>query len=103
MVSESGRVLRAGHPLAPDWPLAYAGLADAYLVMPFWTPVRSSEAMPKAKAAAARALELDESLAEAHVSRAYIATIYDWDFPTAEREYERAIALSPNYATGHYW
>ncbi len=89
--------------LAPDWPLAYAGLADAYLVMPFWAPVRSSEAMPKAKAAAATALELDESLAEAHVSRAYIATIYDWDFPTAEREYERAIALSPNYATGHYW
>ncbi len=89
--------------LDPDWPLGYAGLADAYLVMPFWAPVRPSEAMPKAKAAAARALQMDETLAEAHASLGGIAADYDWDWPTAEREFERAIALSPNYATAHQW
>jgi TolB-like protein/Flp pilus assembly protein TadD len=89
--------------LDPDWPLGYAGLADAYGLMPWYSSMRGSEAMPKAKAAAAKALEMDESLAEAHTSRGWIAAAYDWDWPTAEREYERAIALSPNYATAHHW
>ncbi len=89
--------------LDPAWPLGYAGLADAYGLMPQYAPVRPSEAIPKAKAAAAKALEMDESLAEAHTSRAWIAATYDWDWPVAEREYERAIALSPNYATAHHW
>jgi eukaryotic-like serine/threonine-protein kinase len=89
--------------LDPDWPLGYAGLADAYGLMPQYAPVRPSEAMPKAKAAAARALEMDKSLAEAHVSLAWIAFLYDWDWPTGEREFERALTLSPNYATGHFW
>jgi tetratricopeptide (TPR) repeat protein len=89
--------------LAPDWPLAYAGLADAYALMPYFAPMRPSEAIPKARAAAAKALEMDESLGEAHTTMASIATSYDWDWPTAELEYERALALSPNYATAHQW
>jgi serine/threonine-protein kinase len=89
--------------LAPDWPLGHAGLADTYLLMPFWAPVRSSEAIPKARAAAERALEMDESLAEAHATMGHIATTYDWDWPTAEREYQRALTLSPNYAVAHFW
>jgi serine/threonine-protein kinase len=89
--------------LDPDWPVGYAGLADAYVVMPQYSSMRSSEAMPKAQAAAKRALEIDESLAEAHATMALIANNYDWNFPTARREYERAIALSPNYATAHHW
>ena len=89
--------------LAPDWPLACARLADAYLLMPFWAPVRSSEAIPKARAAAAKALEMDEFLGEAHACLGYIASTYDWDSRAAEREFERALALSPNYATAHQW
>jgi serine/threonine-protein kinase len=59
--------------------------------------------MPKARAAALRAIELDDSSAEAHTSLAVIAQNYDWDWSTAEREYRRAIQLNPNYATAHHW
>jgi tetratricopeptide (TPR) repeat protein len=89
--------------LAPDWPLGYAGLADAYVLMPQYSSLHPSEAIPKARTAAAKALETDESLAEAHATMGVIATTYDWNWPIAEREYERALALNPNYATGHFW
>jgi tetratricopeptide (TPR) repeat protein len=59
--------------------------------------------MPKARAAAIRAIELNEGLAEAHTSLAAIAQNYDWDWATAEKEYRRAIQLNPNYATAHHW
>jgi len=58
---------------------------------------------PKARAAAQEAIKLDDHLAEAHVSLAVIAQNYDWDWPTAEKEYRRAIELDPNYATAHHW
>jgi tetratricopeptide (TPR) repeat protein len=61
------------------------------------------EFIPKARAAAKRALELDERLPEAHTALAVIAQNYDWDWATAEKEYRRAIQLNPNYATGHHW
>lgn len=89
--------------LDPEWPLAYAGLADAYALMPYYSLVPPKEAMPKAKSAAAKALQLDESLAEAHASLALMATNYDWDWAIAERGFKRAIDLSPNYATAHHW
>jgi TolB-like protein/Flp pilus assembly protein TadD len=89
--------------LDPGWALAFAGLADAYALMPFYSVMRPSDAIPKAKAAAAKAMQLDESLGEAHVSLGWIATTYDWDWATAEREHQRALALSPNYATAHHW
>jgi tetratricopeptide (TPR) repeat protein len=89
--------------LDPGWPLGYAGLADAYGIMPQYTPMHPSEATRKARAAAAKALELDESLGEAHATLAMIAAEYDWDWATADREYQRALVLSPNYATGHQW
>src|SRR5260370_7968230 len=59
--------------------------------------------MPKARAAALRALQMDASLAEAHSSLALIAELYDWDWQTAEKEFRRAIELDPNYATAHHW
>jgi tetratricopeptide (TPR) repeat protein len=59
--------------------------------------------MPKVKAAAMRALEIDETLAEAHTSLAYVKHRFDWDWPGAEREFKRAIELNPNYATAHQW
>jgi Tfp pilus assembly protein PilF len=65
--------------------------------------VSQNEFMPKARMAALRALQIDDSLAEAHTSLALIAQNYDWDWQTAEKEYLRAIQLDPNYATAHHW
>jgi TolB-like protein/DNA-binding winged helix-turn-helix (wHTH) protein/Tfp pilus assembly protein PilF len=87
----------------PSYAPAYAGLADAYSLMSSFDSAKPSEVMPKARAAALRALELDDNLAEAHASRALIAQNFDWDWTTAEREYRRAIQLNPNYATAHHW
>src|SRR4030095_1484181 len=85
----------------PSFALAYAGLADCYVVPVSRIPPR--EAMPKAKAAAMRALELDESLAEAHASLARVLASYDWDWTNAEKEYKRAIELNPRYPVAHQW
>ena len=87
----------------PSYAPAYAGLADSYSLMSSFGSAKPSEVMPKARAAALRALELDDNLAEAHASRALIAQNFDWDWATAEREYRRAIQLNPNYATAHHW
>jgi len=82
---------------------AYAGLADAYALLGFYGYKRPREAMPKAKDAARKALELDEALAEPHASLGYIHTIFDWDRKSAEKEFERAIALDPRYSPARYW
>jgi len=87
----------------PAYALAYAGLADCYALLGDYSYLPPKEAFPKAKAAAARALELDETLAEAHTSLAFVKVQYDWDWPGAEEEYRRALALNPNYATAHQW
>ena len=85
----------------PRFALAYAGLADCYVVPANQLPPR--EAMPKAKAAALRALELDETLPEAHASLGRVLAAYHWDWTSAEREYKRAIQLNPRYAIAHQW
>jgi TolB-like protein/DNA-binding winged helix-turn-helix (wHTH) protein/lipoprotein NlpI len=87
----------------PDYARAHAGLADAYALMSNYGHGPVKELMPKARAAAQRALALNERLAEAHTSLALIAESYDWDWQTAEREFRRAIELDPNYATAHHW
>jgi TolB-like protein/Flp pilus assembly protein TadD len=90
----------------PNFALAYSGLADAYdlLGAPDATgAMPPDEAMPKAKAAALKALEIDDKLAEPHVSLAHVKYYYDRDWATAEREYKRAIELNPNYPTAHQW
>jgi serine/threonine protein kinase/Tfp pilus assembly protein PilF len=86
----------------PDYALAYAGLADAYVLLSAYSAGSPHDSFPKAKAAARKAIELDETLAEAHNSLAQ-ALYFEWDFPNAEREFQRAIALNPNYATAHHW
>src|SRR6202040_3475636 len=68
-----------------------------------WSFVPQNEYIPKARAAALRALQIDDTLAEAHTSLALITENYDWDWQTAEKEYRRAIQLDPNYATAHQW
>jgi len=87
----------------PNYAVAYAGLADSYSVLAEgkWSP--PEECYPKARAAALKALEIDDSLAEAHVRLALILRGYDWDWSGAEREYQRGIELNPGYATAHHW
>jgi TolB-like protein/Tfp pilus assembly protein PilF len=86
----------------PSYALAYAGLADAYTALgggyQYFPP---SETLPKAKAAAMKAVELDDTLAEAHAALAYAVFYADWDWPRTEREFKRAIELNPNSALSH--
>ena len=86
----------------PRFAKAYAGLADSYgLLGRDDAPTR--EYLPKAQAAARRALEIDEELAEAHASLGMIAAVYEWNFQEAEREFHRAIEIDPSYSTAHHW
>ena len=87
----------------PNYALAHAGLADCYDLLHEYSELSPKESYPKAKAAAIKALELDDTLGEAHTSLAYSLINYDWDWRSAEREYQRAIQLNPNYATAHQW
>ncbi|HSE35773.1 MAG TPA: serine/threonine-protein kinase, partial [Blastocatellia bacterium] len=81
----------------PSYALAYAGLSEAYGLLPLYTAVSPRDSFPQAKAAAQKALSIDDSLAEAHVGLANVLTSYDWNFAEAERELRRAIELNPNY------
>lgn len=89
--------------LEPTYALAHAGLSDAYALLGVLGARAPSDVYPKAKAAAKKALELDESLAEGHAALAHVLTAYDWDFPAAEREFRRALELNFNYSTAHQW
>jgi TolB-like protein/Tfp pilus assembly protein PilF len=85
----------------PAYALAYVGLADTYTYFSFFDVVPPREAMPKAKAAAARALEIDNRLGEAHVSLGYVSYMYDWDWPAAGKHFEQALTLNPAYSRAH--
>jgi len=85
----------------PAYAPAYAGLADAYNLLAFFTVLPPSEVMPKAKAAAVKALELDDNLAEAHVSLGWAGFTYDRDWPAAGKHLERAVVLNPAYPLAH--
>jgi serine/threonine-protein kinase len=89
--------------LDPAYALAYTGIADALVNLGGWGHVASRETYPRAKAAALRALAIDEGLAEAHVSLAVVQKEYDWDWPAAEQSYLRALELNPNYALAWMW
>jgi eukaryotic-like serine/threonine-protein kinase len=83
--------------------LSYAGLADTYSLLGDAGYLRPSEAWPKAKAAAMQALEIDDTLAEAHTSLALVKEHFEWDWTGADTEFRRAIDLNPNSATAHHW
>jgi tetratricopeptide (TPR) repeat protein len=87
----------------PRYALAYAGLADSYAVFNLYSSAQLKDASPRAKAAAERALALDDTLAEAHATLGVLKQQYDWDWPGAEREFRRAIELDPNYATAYQY
>ena len=87
----------------PNYALAYAGLADAYVLLSAYAEASPKDSLPQAKAAAEKALELDSTLGEAHASLAQALLAYDLNFAEATREFRRAIELNPNYATAHHW
>jgi len=87
----------------PNYAPAYTGLADTDGLMSTWYMGPQNELMPKARAAALKALQLDDTLGEAHTSLALVAENYDYDWQTAEKEFKRAIQLNPGYATAHQW
>jgi tetratricopeptide (TPR) repeat protein len=83
--------------------LAYTGLADCYNVLSSYGIASPKESFTRGRVAARRALEIDDQLAEAHTSLAYVRHWYDWDWAGAENEFKRSLALNPNYVTAHQW
>lgn len=89
--------------IEPNYAPAYAGLANSYSLLSYYGGVSPAESFPKGKAAAQRALELDETLADAHTALALVLRDYDHAWAQADREFQRAIELNPKYATAHQW
>jgi adenylate cyclase len=87
----------------PDYALAWAGLADTYSLMGEYTNMSRRSLYPKIIEAVNKALEIDNQLAEAHISLGITIMLNEWDWTTAEKEFKLGIALNPNYATGHHW
>jgi len=101
-VTKGLQYFRQAVELEPNYALAYAGISDSYMVLGdnYWLSPR--EAFPEAKAAALRAVEIDDSISEAHTSLAQTMEL-EWDWEGAEREYKQALALNSGYATAHQW
>jgi tetratricopeptide (TPR) repeat protein len=87
----------------PGYALAYAGLADAYAISGFYDVIPTAEATPLGKAAAERALQIDGTFGEPYATLGFIAQTYEYDWDEAEANFQRAIALSPDYATAYQW
>ena len=102
-LQESLTYFRQAIDFDPAYSSAYAGMADAYALLVWQEQLPSGEFIARAKAAATKALEIDETLAEPHASLGFVKFWYDWDFAGAESEFRRAIELDPDYATAHHW
>jgi eukaryotic-like serine/threonine-protein kinase len=94
-----GKAIQRDH----DYALAYAGLADCYLLLNVYNVTSADDSYPKAEAASRKALSIDESLAEAHTALGFVTYRYHLRWAEAEEHFKKAIALNPNYATGHQW
>ena len=102
-LKQAAELYRQAADKDPSFALAYSGLAETYVLFSSYDVAPANDSMPQAKGAAQRALELDDSLAEAHTALGFYLSNYEWDRPGSEREYRRAIELKPNYATAHHW
>ena len=102
-LKKATELMRAATEKDPNFALAYAGLADCYAVSYYYVGERTREVMPLAKTYAAKAIELDPTLAEPHATLAFATWLRDWDRAAAEKGFLRAIELNPNYPTAHQW
>jgi serine/threonine-protein kinase len=102
-IKKAIELLTAATEKDPNFALAYAALADSYVISSNYTGARPAETMPQAKAYAKKSIELDGTLAEPHAALAMVTWNFEWDKTGAEREYKRAIELNPNYPTAHHW
>ena len=100
---EAARCFEQAAARDPSFARAWAGLADACTLLPMYSGTSPTEAWPKAKAAALRAIALDPELADAHTSLAYGTMLFEWDWPAAEGEFQRAITADPDYQIAHHW
>ncbi|HEV8632273.1 MAG TPA: protein kinase [Thermoanaerobaculia bacterium] len=102
---EGAKAFEQAIELDPGYAQAWAGLADSYALLghSIFDVLPTNEAMPRAKAAALRALELDPGLAAPHAALGWVRMHYDWDWVGAERDFQRAIELDPRHATTHHW
>ena len=101
--AESIKSFNQAIDLDPTFALAFAGLADSYLLIGLYGIEPTTDAFPKARAAAEKALAIDQDLAEAYVSAAMVENLFQYDWNKAEEHFRRSIELRPNYSTGHHW
>ena len=97
------KYFKAAEEKDPTYALAYSGLADSYALLSDIGAVKPADEMPKARAAAQRAVDIDPTLAEAYTSRAFVKLAHDWDWLGAEADFKRALQLNPKYPTAHQW
>jgi serine/threonine-protein kinase len=100
---ESLRLFDEAAALDPEYASAHAGVADASCLLALYGFAAPKEVMPRARASATDAIRLDDGLAEAHAALGLVRYLYDWDFAAAERSFEKALALDPDYATARHW
>jgi adenylate cyclase len=100
---EANSLFKKAIMVDPHFAIAYAGLADSYILLSYYGYMEPKDAYPRAKDAAMQALELDKELAEPHTSLSAVSQNYDWDFDAAETELKLAMELNPNYSRAHHW
>ena len=98
--NEAIKYYQKASEIAPDYALAYAGLADVYRTLPFYSPIDPRDAFPKARAAANKALQLDETLAEAYTTLGWTTSAYEWNWQRAEQYFRRALELKDQLRHG---
>ncbi len=102
-IKKAIELLTAATEKDPNFALAYAALADCYVISSNYTGARPADTMPQAKAYAKKSIEIDGTLAEPHAALAMVTWYFEWDKDGAEREFKKAIELNPNYPTAHHW
>jgi Flp pilus assembly protein TadD len=102
-ITQGLRFYRKALDQDPGYALAFAGMAEGYLTLATFAFISPGDSLPRAKAAASRALELDPALGEARTALACIRAVYDWDWPAAERDFQLATSMAPMYSVAHQW
>jgi eukaryotic-like serine/threonine-protein kinase len=102
-LDQARRLLEQAIALDPGFAPAHSALADVYTVLPLWSDLPPDQTYPRAKAAALEALRLDSILAAPYAALADVNAMYEWDWPAAERNFRRSLALDPNNANTHHW